>query len=109
MVRVVGFTTGGKVIKEVDFRRSGDTITVLGTRAGAILDVPADKGGVHGSVRYDVMPDGTRIISIADLPPGGFRDRDTGRALREGERLVNNQRIEWVREERGRYFEIYLK
>ena len=108
-MRVVGFTAGGKEVKQVDFRRNGDAIVAVGVLSGAVLDVPADKGNVRGSLRYTVAPDGTRTVTIHELPPGGFRDRDTGIALREGDRLNNNQKVEWVKEERGRYFEIYYK
>ena len=109
MVRVIGYTAGGVVIKESDFRRSGEVIMAIGLGAGAILDVPADKGHVRGSFKFTVDPDGTRVVTVHDLPPGGFRDKDTGKALREGDRLTNNLRIEWAKEERGRYLEVLLK
>jgi len=109
MVQVVGYTTGGNVIKSVDMRNGGDTVVVVGTEAGAILDVPRQAGHVRGTVRLTVAPDGTRIVRIDDLPPGGFRNRDTGRALRDGDRITNNLRFEWAREERGRYLEVIIK
>jgi len=109
MMRIIGFTTGGKEIKEIDFRRNGDVVVAVGTSGGAVISVPPEKGNVRGTVVYNVMPDGTRIVRIKEIPPGGFRDRDTGVALREGDVLSNNQKIEWVKEERGRYFEIFYK
>lgn len=109
MMKIVGFTTGGNEIKEVDFRRSGDVVVAVGTGGGAVIPVPPEKGNVRGSVRYTVEKDGTRVVRIHEIPPGGFRDRDTGVALREGDVLNNNQKIEWVKEDRGRYFEVFYK
>ena len=109
MMKIVGFTTGGNEIKEVDFRRSGDVVVAVGTGGGAVIPVPPEKGNVRGSVRYTVEKDGTRVVRVHEIPPGGFRDRDTGVALREGDVLNNNQKIEWVKEDRGRYFEVFYK
>ena len=109
MMKIIGFTTGGNEIKEVDFRRSGDVVIAVGTSGGAVIPVPPEKGNVRGSVRYTVEKDGTRVVRVHEIPPGGFRDRDTGIALREGDVLQNNQKIEWVKEDRGRYFEVFYK
>ena len=61
-----------------------------------------------GALRLDGLGDDA-VVKVIDVPPGGFRNLDTGEAYDSGTRLKNNLRFVWHGDVDERYFEVIFK
>ncbi len=61
-----------------------------------------------GALRLDQVGDES-VVKVIDVPPGGFRNIDTGEAYDSGTRLRNNLRFVAHGDIDERYFEVIFK
>jgi len=94
-----------KVLKKCEMWRENESVAVFGRGSAlAPLDDPPSMGG---RLRLTVDPDGRQVVVIDETPPGGFYCVEDGQVLRPGDRLRNNQRFQWHRD--NRVFEVIYK